>query len=271
MEMIRKAAVAGMFYPASTESLKKQIEFFLNNSETELPPKNISGIIAPHAGYIYSGATAAAAYALLKNSGYSDVVVISPSHHEFFGGCSIFPGDFYETPLGKIEIDKELSEKIVSKSRNVFFGAEGHRDEHALEVQLPFLQTTVGGFKLVPIIMGDQKREIVIDLADALADAINDDTLIVASSDLSHYHEKAAANKLDSKVAERINAFDFEGLLDDLEIRVCEACGGGPITALMSALKKRGKENVRVVRRSDSGDVSGDDKQVVGYLSAVVY
>ncbi len=271
MEIIRKAAVAGMFYPASPQSLKEQIDFFLKNSESEITAKNIAGIIAPHAGYIYSGATAAAAYALLKNGVYSSVAVISPSHHEFFEGCSVFPGDYYETPFGKIKIDKELSEKIVSASRNVFFGAEGHREEHALEVHLPFLQTVLCEFKLIPIIMGDQKREIVMDLAAALADSTNDKTLIVASSDLSHYYDKGTADKLDSKVADRINNFDFEGLLDDLEVRACEACGGGPVTAMMSALKIRGKNNARVVRRSDSGDVSGDNNQVVGYLSAVVY
>jgi MEMO1 family protein len=198
-------------------------------------------------------------------------VVISPSHSEYFPGISVFEGDAYETPLGLLEVDKEFVDKIVNGSKIIFKGFEGHRNEHALEVQLPFLQSVIKNFKIVPIVMGDQRKEYVDELADALAKTIDDETLIVASSDLSHFHSKQEANILDSVVADRIQEFDFEKLQGDLEKHNCEACGGGPIAVLMKAASLKNYKHSAVLHRSDSGDITGDNSEVVGYLSAVIY
>lgn len=271
MELVRKPAVAGMFYPGSANELNEQLEYLFAKAATQEHYENIAGIIAPHAGYVYSGLTAAKAYVHLKDKSYKNVFVISPSHREYFRGISIYPGDYYETPLGKIKINKDLSNKLTEAGEYIYLGHEGHRGEHALEVHLPFLQKTLNQFELIPIVMGDQAPEFINDLATALAKTIDDESLVVASSDLSHFYDKDTANRLDSVVAEHINNFNYEELIKDLEARKCEACGGGPMAALMKALAAKGKNNSKVIARSDSGDVSGDNSEVVGYLSAIVY
>jgi hypothetical protein len=271
MTNIRPAQVAGYFYPANPAKLREEINLMLGISEMQDKVENVFGIIAPHAGYTYSGKTAAYSYNQLRGKNYKRVVIISPSHSEYFPGVSIFDGDAYETPFGKLEVDKEFAEKLIGNSNSIFLGLEGHRREHALEVQLPFLQTVLNNFKIVPIVMGDQDKVYINELAKNLAKVVDVDTLVVASSDLSHHHTKAEANRLDSIIAERINKFDYENLQKDLDNRNCEACGGGPMIAMMKAAALQKKNHSSVLHRSDSGDVTGDTKEVVGYLSAVIY
>lgn len=269
--LIRKPAVAGTFYPKSPEELKAQLKtFFDAGGKIELPSKPF-GIIAPHAGYVYSGETAARAYKLIKGEKYSTVVVISPSHREYFEGSSIYSGEAYETPLGQIPIDSEMCERIASNGKHVYKSINGHRQEHALEVQLPFLQIALTDFTLIPIVIGDQNPKYVYDLADALIKSIDNSVLLIASSDLSHFHNKKTANKLDSVIENHIVSFDYQRLLSDLSIGACEACGGGPIAALMKTAEAFKKNKAVALRRCDSGDVTGDSDEVVGYLSAVIY
>jgi AmmeMemoRadiSam system protein B len=162
--MIRKPAVAGMFYPAQRNRLEDEVRTLLAISKPEQEYKNVFGLVSPHAGYIYSGRTAAYGFNLLKNSDAQTVVIISPSHREYFPGVSIFNGDGYETPLGIVEINKEMSDKLTSDSRVVFKGLEGHKEEHAVEVQIPFLQMVLGNFKIVPVVMGDQGKLYIDEL-----------------------------------------------------------------------------------------------------------
>ena len=271
MHYVRPAQVAGYFYPSDPVKLRNQIKLLLDSSNPKQKFEKIFGIVSPHAGYIYSGKTAAFAYNQLREKNYKRVVVISPSHSEYFPGISVFDGDAYETPLGVLDVDKEFSDKIVNGSKLIFKGFDGHRSEHALEVQLPFLQTVLSGFKIVPIVMGDQRKIFVNELSEVLARISDDQTLLVASSDLSHYHSKDEANVLDSIIEKRIRDFDFEKLQKDLERNNCEACGGGPITVLMKTASLKNIKHSSVLHRSDSGDVTGDNNEVVGYLSAVVY
>lgn len=271
MNMIRKPAVAGMFYPADENNLRSEIEQLLSEVEIDAEVENIFGIVAPHAGYKYSGLTAAKAYKLIENKIYETVIVISPSHREYFAGSCIYEGEAYQTPLGVVPINNEIRDKIISGSDSIFLGNHGHNLEHALEVQVPFLQTVLGDFKIVPIVMGDQNKQYVYDLAARLADVVDNKTLIVASSDLSHFHSKQQANLLDTKVEQSIADFDYEGLLKNLEFKNCEACGGGPIAAMMKAAEMLNHTTSKIIARSDSGDVTGDDSEVVGYLSAVIY
>jgi len=271
MRNIRPAQVAGYFYPADPLKLSKEINLLLDATGKQDRVENIFGIVSPHAGYTYSGKTAAYSYNQLRGKSYKRVVIISPSHSEYFSGISIFNGDAYETPLGLLEVDKEFSNKLIETSKLIFLGTEGHRKEHALEVQLPFLQSVIKDFKIVPVVMGDQNKIYVDELAKKLSKVVDDDTLIVASSDLSHFHSKGDANRLDSVVAERISNFDYENLQKDLDNNNCEACGGGPVIAMMKAAALKHKDQSSVLHRSDSGDVTGDTKEVVGYLSAVIY
>ena len=271
MKKIREPQVAGMFYPSSKIELEKAITVFFNEVKVEQDYEEIGGIISPHAGYVYSGKTAATAYKSLIGKSYDNVIVISPSHREYFTGISIYNGDSYKTPLGEISLNKELSDKLISDSEIIFQGEEGHSNEHALEVQLPFLQMVFSNFKLLPIVIGDQRKEFVDELAESLTKIIDEKTLLVASSDLSHFYSKYKADILDSKVIEHINDFNSEELQKDLETKKCEACGGGAIVALLKSLKLKKFYKSKVVAHSDSGDITGDDSGVVGYLSAVIY
>ena len=268
---IRHQQVAGYFYPADKDKLQKDIALMLQVAKPEKAFNNIFGIVSPHAGYMYSGKTAAFAYNLLKDKFYKTVIIISPSHAEYFPGISIYDGDAYETPLGIVEIDQIMVDKLVENSKIIFRGIQGHRKEHALEVQIPFLQTVLKNFKIVPIVMGDQSKMFVDELAEKISKVVDDNTLVVASSDMSHFYSSEEAERLDSVVEKRINDFDFEQLLKDLDDHECEACGGGPIAVMMKTASLKNIDKSLVISRSDSGDVTGDKSEVVGYLSAVVY
>jgi AmmeMemoRadiSam system protein B len=276
MNLTREPAVAGAFYPESKERLKNDIQSMLDITKTQEKFNNVFGLIVPHAGYIYSGKTAAYAYNLIIGKNYKTVIVISPSHYEYFPGSSIYDGDAYITPLGKIPIDTELREKFVSQNEFVFADKQGHRvdynhREHALEVQLPFLQMTLSEFKLLPIVIGDQRKKYIEALSDTLSTSINNETLIVVSTDLSHFYTRKKAESMDSLIEIHINNFDDEGLIEDLQNEICSACGGGGVVTLIKTAKKKGIRNSKVLYRTDSGETSGDLTGVVGYLSAVIY
>jgi len=268
---IRHQQVAGYFYPAEKDKLQKDIALMLQAAKLEKSFNKIFGIVSPHAGYVYSGKTAAYAYNLLKGKSYKTVIIISPSHAEYFPGISIYDGEAYETPLGLVEIDQQMADKLVENSKIIFRCIQGHRKEHALEVQIPFLQSVIKDFKIVPIVMGDQSKMFVDELAERISKILDDETLVVASSDMSHFYSSEEADRLDSVVEKRINDFDFENLLKDLDNHQCEACGGGPIAAMMKAAALNNISKSLVINRSDSGDITGDKSEVVGYLSAVVY
>lgn len=269
---IREPAVAGSFYPASPKSLSKQINDFLG----AVPPKKIEGeitaLITPHAGYIYSGQVAAYAYKLLTDNPFDKVIVIAPSHHVYFRGASIYAKGAFRTPLGLIPIDEDTSQKIMKESTAISFLPQAHVQEHSLEVQLPFLQTVLKDFQLIPIVMGDQNLENCKILSEALYRAIKGKkVLIVASSDLSHFYSYHQAVKLDNGVINRIRNFDPQGLARDIADGTCEACGGGPIITTMLLAQKMGANKALVLKYANSGDVTGDMSRVVGYLAAVLY
>jgi len=273
---IRKPAVAGLFYPSDPSTLVKDIAQMYATVEKIPVEYDPVALIAPHAGYPYSGKTAARAYKLLEGRQYDTVVIISPSHTVFFKGSSVFDGFGYETPLGVVEINAELSEKISSISPTVYFSNIGHatgsnRGEHALEVQLPFLQVMLGKFKLVAIVMGDQEEDSINGLAEVLASTLRGtNTLLVASTDLSHFHPQKQANRLDSHIEKAIKAFDPEMLIDYLERGKGEACGGGIVAAVMKAAKRLGGSRVEFLEYTTSGETTGDFDEVVGYLSAAI-
>ena len=277
MGQIRKPAVAGQFYPGDSVTLSKEITGYFKNVKKAPIPGKIVALISPHAGYMYSGQVAAYAYKLLEGFSFETVVVISPSHVAYFPGASVYNGGAYETPLGTIPVDTTLAGEISSVNPKVFLSNQGHgfsgqRGEHAIEVQLPFLQLVLGKFKLVPIVIGDQDWATCQALAGALQKSLKGkNVLMVASSDLSHYHPYNEAVRLDSTVINHINSFDPEGLFDDMGAGLCEACGGSPITSVMLATKGLGADKARVVEYANSGDVTGDKSAVVGYLAAVIY
>ncbi|HKI79542.1 MAG TPA: AmmeMemoRadiSam system protein B [Ignavibacteriaceae bacterium] len=271
MSDFRKPAVAGLFYSSNSQKLKDELSLLISVTSPEEKISNIAGIISPHAGYVYSGKTAAYGFNHLVGKDIQNVIIISPSHREYFPGTCIYSGDGYVTPLGKVMINKDMAGKIIDGSKSIFKGLSGHRDEHAIEVQVPFLQIILTDFEIIPIVMGDQSKIYVDELANQVAKVLDEKTIIIASSDLSHYHSKAKANELDSIVEKAVENYEFDKLQNYLDSNVCEACGGGPIVAMMKAASIKNKGKSKILNRSDSGDVSGDFNEVVGYLSAVIY
>ena len=273
---VRKPAVAGQFYPSEAGKLAKMIATLFSKVKKASLSGRPLALVAPHAGYPYSGKVAAAAYKLLEGEAYDAVVIVSPSHTVFFRGCSVYVGDGYETPLGLVETDRELAQRIASIHPLVYASAQGHatgstRGEHALEVHLPFLQIALGRFKMVGIVMGDQEEESIKALGEVLASALRGkNVLMVASTDLSHFHEQKEANKLDGAVKQAIEKYDPSDLLEVLSCGDGEACGGGPVAAVMTAAKRLGSRELKVLDYATSGNATGEFNEVVGYLSAVM-
>lgn len=267
---IREPAVAGLFYPDDPDELRSRISELLDRVPPVGAHRTAVALVSPHAGYDYSGYTAAHAYKLLGRAQYTTVVIVSPSHREYFDGVSVYPGGGYRTPLGVVPVDESLRREILGMSPLIRATLQGHRQEHALEVQLPFLQQTIGTFSVLPLVMGDQRSEYCTELGEVLGKALHGkDALLVASTDLSHFHPSDVAESLDRIIMRDVAAFDPERLLSDLHSDRAEACGGGPTAAVLIAARRLGAEGVSILHHSTSGDTTGDMSSVVGYFSAV--
>lgn len=273
---LRQPGVAGSFYPADAKALTAMMEDQLIRAKQTAIQGQILAVVAPHAGYEFSGPVAAYAYAALKGRSYKRVVVIAPSHYDAFDFASVYEGDGYTTPLGTVMVDKEFAAKLTKADKAIRFSGRGHEPtphgtEHALEVQLPWLQHVLGNFALVPVVMGDQSYESSRELGVALANLIHDNaTLIVASSDLSHYHSYWEAARMDHETLHAVEEWDYLSLSQNSQLRIWEACGGGPIVAAMIAAERMGARDVRVLHYANSGDTSGDRSRVVGYGAAAL-
>lgn len=274
-QAVRQPAVAGQFYPADGRELARAVDGYLAKAKIE-PVGEVVALVSPHAGYMYSGGVAAHAFATLKNRKIDRVVVISPSHLDAFPFAAVFDGKAYATPLGQVPVDQAFVAKLAGIDRLVQASGRGHttgggRGEHALEVQLPFLQRVLGEFKLVPVVMGDQSYVTSRALGVALAKHIQGSgTVIVASSDFSHYHPYQEAVSLDKKTLKAIEEWDYLSMSRNFQENVWEACGGGPIIAAMIAAERLGAKQAKVLKYANSGDVVGDRSRVVGYAAVAL-
>lgn len=270
---IREPAVSGMFYPDHPDTLLSEIKRYLENAKKEVIDGEIVALISPHAGYMYSGQVAAYGYKLIEGQTFDSVVVVAPSHRVDFRGASIYDRGGYRTPLGIVPIDVELSKRMMTKWGGLKFIPEAHREEHSLEVQIPFLQAVLKSFRLVPIVMEPYwSWESCQSLALAISETIKGKkVLLVASTDLSHFHGYEEAVRLDQVVLGHLERFDPEGLSQDLKKGRCEACGGGPIVTVLLAARALGANRGKVLKYLNSGDVTGDRSRVVGYTSAVLF
>lgn len=270
---VRHSAVAGSWYPGLPDALVAEVDGLLAAAPPRAVPGRLVALVSPHAGLRYSGAVAGHAYALLAGRRALTVVLVGPSHRLAFDGVSVWPSGAYETPLGRVPIAEDLAAALASTAGDLVREGTGHRDEHSLEMQLPFLQRIVPDLRLLPILMGSQAREEVEDLARALAGVLagRPDVLLVASSDLSHYQPAAVANALDAEVVGDVERFDADRLLERLEEYPHHACGGGPMAAVMKAAAGLGATTATILRYADSGDAGEHDKsRVVGYLAAAL-
>ena len=268
---IRESVIAGSWYPGDPARLTKDIQGYL----AQVPEHKIDGelvaLISPHAGYQYSGQVAAYAYKLLEGKHYDIVVIVAPSHRAYFKGASVYPLGGFRTPLGIVPVAEEITKDLLKKSPLINSLPQAHSQEHSLEIQLPFLQVVLKDFRLVPIVMGEQDLATCEELGRVIAAEIKGkNALVIASTDLSHFHPYDKAKALDQVVLDRVNAFDPEGLSRELGQGSCEACGGGPVVAVMLAARALGADKGEVLHYANSGDVTGDRSSVVGYMAAVL-
>jgi hypothetical protein len=271
-QKIRPAYVAGGFYPADATELGKMIDGFLAHATAEKLEGSLVALICPHAGYQFSGGVAAYSYIQLRGRSYDRVVVIAPSHYESFPFSSIYEGDAYRTPFGDVPVDHDFAAKLAKLSSAIKISGRGHGEveghgEHALEDQLPFLQRVLGQFKMVPIVMGDPSYDACRALGIALAKAVQGtNTLILVSSDLSHYHPYDEAERMDHQILKTIEDWDYLTLSQNTERDIWKGpCGGGPIVAAMIAAERLGAHHAQILKYANSGDVTGDKSRVVGY------
>ncbi len=265
---LRPAAFAGLFYAADPARLAAEIEsYFAAAAPADPPSGKILALIVPHAGYVYSGRTAAAAYALVRDRAIDTVVIIGPSHRVAFEGCSIWPDGGFETPLGVARVDASLAREIA-KASGFRFRPEAFAEEHSVEVQVPFIQKALPGAAIVPIVMGRQTSSTIRTMAAALGKTcLAKNVLVVASTDLSHFLPKTEAQATDAATAALIRAVDTEDLIRKTEAGENIMCGGGPVAAVLLLAGKAGQARVEVLARTDSSGFGGP---VVGYLAAVV-
>jgi AmmeMemoRadiSam system protein B len=258
--MNRKPAVAGSFYPANLQQLQQLLARYLDDAESNA--KVPKAIIAPHAGYIYSGAIAASAYTRLKaaHALITRVVIIGPSHRLGFQGLAVSQADSFSTPLGTIPVDTQVVHAIA-RLPFVQYIEQAHSHEHSLEVQLPFLQTVLDDFSIIPIVAGDASPEqISLVLATLWG---GNETLIVISSDLSHYHDYKTAQQLDQATSTAIENLHYEKLNFD------SACGRVPISGLLKLARDHAL-SVKNIDLRNSGDTAGDKQRVVGYGAYII-
>ena len=260
VERVRKAAVSGRFYPSDEETLRRIIKGYIENAKEEKIRGRIRGLVSPHAGYIFSGKVAAYGYKELLGGRYREVFILGPSHYVGFKEASIANATHYETPLGKVR----LSERVDDLRREplIISNEFAHLREHSLEVQIPFLQEVLDNFTIIPIVTGDVDPE---ELAEVLLRYIDDDSLVIASSDLSHYHPYEKAIELDKNCITSIPNLNFNEMINK-----CEACGKIPILTLMYIAREKGWEG-KLLNYNNSGDTYGNKDRVVGYSSIAFY
>lgn len=259
MMSYRPPAVAGIFYSNNPQELSQNIHAFLQQNDKSshgfYKQKALKALIVPHAGYIYSGAVAASAYSLLQQSQQNlKIILLGPSHRVAFDGIALPDADAFETPLGLVKLDENLMARC-KQLKNVFQNNAAHRDEHSLEVQLPFLQITLKDFTLLPLLVGNCEPETVNQLLEITHD---DNTLIIVSSDLSHYHEYQAAQLLDQLTSRNIEQ------LHDSPITHEHACGKIPVQGLLQYARNHSL-SVETLDLRNSGDTAGNQDRVVGY------
>ena len=281
--MIKNTVLAGTFYPKEETTLTKMLDKFFSNKEgnISLPKeKKLFAIIAPHAGYNFSGATAAQIYQVVRHYDFKNAVIIAPSHYS--SSCDFFLGKYtgYETPLGVIQTNSNMIEKLKSK-KGFYFDQSVDMREHSLEIHLPFLKYINPEMKILPIIFVKQNFNNAKVLSDYLIDILDEETLLIISSDLSHFYKAKIAEEMDKRLIDHIQNFDIEGLQEDLTNKKVEACGFGGILTLLHLIKNyqnnpNNNGNVTSIEIDNinythSGLTSGDIKQVVGYLSCGFY
>ena len=274
LEIIREPTVAGEFYPEDKIQLSALIDNFLEKASLPEVKGEVIALIVPHAGYQFSGEVAAHAFKTLEGEQVDTVIIVGNSHHERFDGVSVFPKGVYKIPLGEVEIDSDLAQRIIQESDRIFFRESAHQLEHSIEVEIPFLQKTLKHFKIVPILFGNSQKDDWKILGDAILKHIKGkNAILIASSDLSHYPPYEVAKYADKKTIDAILTGDiehFEKTIQELQQEnlpnaVTFACGSDAIKTVMYVARQLGASEIKLLKYANSGDSTGDKNRVVGY------
>ena len=276
---VRIPAVAGRFYPGRAEELLREVREFTSTGKTPIETGRIAaiGCVAPHAGYVYSGGVAGAVYSRLKIP--ERCVILCPNHTGKGLPLAIMANTTWQTPLGEVAADSDIGSRLLRCFPALHEDSAAHRAEHAIEVQLPFLQALRPELKIVPIAVGTSDFDVLRGLGEALADVIADRyeeedqherVLIIASSDMNHYESDAITRVKDHKAIERVLALDARGLWEVVRNEDISMCGFGPTIVMLTAAKLLGATSATLVKYATSGDVSGDYEAVVGYAGMIV-
>jgi len=271
---VKKAVFAGSFYPADRHSLQVLVDGYLDStdSKADMPP-GVFAVIAPHAGYVFSGKVAAYSYKAIQAKGFKTVVLLGSSHRSFFTGIALYPSGTWETPLGRVAIDSAMARKMASQCPNIKSLPRAFDEEHSLEVQLPFLQRTLKDFKIVPLLTGSVEKADMSALAETLATILKQHkgrVLVVVSSDMSHYHPYSEAVRIDSSTLRLMGELNWKTLLEGIAKKENELCAAPAVIAAMMAAEKLGGQ-VQLLQYANSGDTAGDKSRVVGYGSAALW
>lgn len=267
--MIRQPAVAGQFYTADPAMLRSELADMVMVSPEK---RSVKGIVAPHAGYMYSGNVAGKVYGDIVIP--QTVIILGPNHHGVGAKAALYPGGEWLTPLGRVAVDRELSKRLRDRVQVVEEDSTAHHFEHSLEVQVPFLQYLRHDVAIVPICLGFGDFKTCRELGEGIADAVKsygENVLIVASSDMTHYESAESAYRKDMKALEEVLALNPQGLLDTCRKDGITMCGVVPATVMLVACIELGASNTRMVQYATSGDVTGDKKQVVAYAAVEVW
>jgi hypothetical protein len=266
--MHRAAAVAGQFYPGRKEELSKQVSDYLQREEQ---PKPAIGIMVPHAGYVYSGAIAGETFSQVQVP--DRVVLLGPNHTGYGAVEAVYPAGSWETPLGDIAIDDRLAEQIVSGCGEAVIDELAHRYEHSLEVQVPFIQMCAPQARLVPICLGHVPLDSLLDFGRSLGRLLarqEVSTLLVASSDMTHFEPAEVAREKDLRAIDRVLDLDPEGLYRLVAAERISMCGVVPTVVMLAAARELGAQKGILVRYGNSGETTGDNAEVVGYAGVVI-
>jgi AmmeMemoRadiSam system protein B len=269
--MLRLPAVAGRFYPQETQELERQVASFCADSHAAESRRRAIACMVPHAGYRFSGHVAGAVYSRLELP--RKFVLLGPRHHPHGKPRAILSDGEWETPLGRAEIDTELARELMEACPALAEDEVAHRDEHAIEVQLPFLQCLAGSFRFVPIALGPLDFAELESLGRAIAGVVArqaEPVLLIASSDMNHYESDEVTRRKDSLALERLLALDPRGLYDVVRNASITMCGVGPAVSVLAAARLLGATRAELIRYATSGDISGDRREVVGYAGVIV-
>ena len=271
-EGVREPAVSGTFYPSSAAELRSMVKGFLEQVPEQEVKGELIALIAPHAGFVFSGQVAAYSYKQLENKEYDLVILIGDSHRHRFEGASIGNYSLYRTPLGDVPVDRDLAEKLIREHKEIDFHPKAHELEHSLEVQLPFLQTILGEFKILPIIMGERCLQLCRTLSSALIELTKEKrVLFIASTDLSHFHPYDKAVEIDRRAISAMEKLNGEELFRGLIAGEYELCGGAATVTTILIAEELGANQIKLLKYANSGDVpQGDKNRVVGYASMAI-